>query len=86
MFHKWFGMCKSQNAPYVVIPSGRNHFFGELYERARYCQVEELPFEGRMFPVTKDIREYMERLYGKDYMKIPPEQERERHMIYKLKV
>ncbi len=86
MFHKWFGMCKSQNSPYVVIPSGRNHFFGELYERARCCQVEELPFEGRMFPVTKDIREYMERLYGKDYMKIPPEQERERHMIYKLKV
>ena len=85
MFHKWFRMCKNNDSPYVVIPSGRRHFFGELYQRASYCDTVEMPFEGTSFAVTRDIQGYMERLYGKDYMVPPPPKDRESHMIYKIK-
>ncbi len=86
MFHKWFRICRKEHSRYVVIPSGRKHFFGELYERERYCHTKDVPFEDSQFALTEDIQEYMEHLYGKDYMELPPEEDRERHMLYKFKL
>ncbi len=76
--------CKNFHSRYITIPSGRKHFFGELYERALFVQTEGMPFEGHEFAVTKEYDSYLKNLYG-DYMTLPPEEKREHHVIYDLR-
>ena len=86
LFQKWFGICKNRKSKYVVIPSGRKHFFGELYEREAFCQTQKMDFENLQLPITLDMHNYMCNLYGENYMVPPEEKDRETHFIYKLKV
>lgn len=76
--------CKNETSQYVVIPSGRKHFFGELYERAPFLKTKNCVFEGHSFAVTEDYEAYLENLYG-DYRTLPPEEKREHHVLYDLK-
>ena len=76
--------CKNTSSRYVVVPSGRKHFFGELYERASFFNTKKFPFEAYAFEVTRDYENYLRNLYG-DYMTLPPEEKREHHVLYDLK-
>lgn len=76
--------CKDGTSRYVVIPSGRKHFFGELYERKSFLKTTAYPFEGQQFQVTEDYEHYLRNLYG-DYRTLPPEEKREHHVLYDLK-
>lgn len=78
--------CKNNTSKYVVIPSGRGHFGGEIYERKKFCETEEIPFEDTTISVTKDYDQYMKRLYGRDYMQLPPEEKREEHVLYRFQI
>ena len=73
--------CRDDDSKYITIPSGRKHFFGELYPRHPYMDTVKMEFEGNMFCVTKDYDNYLSRLYG-DYMTLPPENKREHHVLY----
>ncbi len=77
--------CSDTNSTYVTIPSGRGHFFGELYERAVLLETEKMDFAGEKLSVTKNYDRYLTRLYG-DYRTLPPEEKRERHVLYDLKL
>lgn len=76
-------MCKNNNTKYVVIPSGRKQFFGEIYERKVVENTELVPFDGREYRLMKNVDGYMKKLYG-NYMEIPPEEKREHHVVYEL--
>jgi lipopolysaccharide cholinephosphotransferase len=76
--------CKDEHSRYITIPSGRKHFFGELYERDTFMATQPMEFEHHSFLVTKDYPHYLENLYG-DYMTLPPEEKREHHVLYDLK-
>ena len=76
--------CRNDNSRYVTIPSGRKHFFGELYEREPFMETQAMAFQQYSFQVTKDYHHYLFNLYG-DYMTLPPENHREHHVIYDLK-
>lgn len=76
-------MCKNSRSKYVVVPTGRKHFFGELYERDKYCDYEYVAFEDTTLPVTTDSDEYLKHLYG-DYMKIPKKAQQEKHIFLEL--
>lgn len=78
--------CKNSDSKYVVIPSGRGHFGGEVYERAGFCSTEEVPFEDTTIAITRDADTYLRRLYGDNYMELPPEQDREEHVLYEFKI
>lgn len=82
---EWLMRCKNENSQYVVIPSGRNHFFGELYQRDVYMKTVPMEFEDKVFPVTEDYDYYLRNLYG-DYKRLPDENQREHHVVYKLKL
>lgn len=92
-WHKWwyrriqlsFQKCRDDTTGWVTIPSGRKHFFGELYERNSYLETIGVAFEGHLFQVTKDYDKYLTNLYG-DYKKIPPLEKQEHHVIYRLKL
>jgi lipopolysaccharide cholinephosphotransferase len=44
-----------------------------------------MPFEDLTLSVTADYDNYLRRLYG-DYRALPPESQREHHIIYEVKV
>ena len=76
--------CRDDKSKYVTFPSGRGHFFGELTRREPFASTKRVPFEDTALPVTVDSDNYLKRLFG-DYMTMPGEAGRERHMLYDLK-
>jgi lipopolysaccharide cholinephosphotransferase len=76
--------CRDENSRYVTIPSGRGHFWGELYEREPFLQLVDMQFEDLQLSVSADYDNYLRRLYG-DYQKLPPESAREHHVIYEVR-
>jgi lipopolysaccharide cholinephosphotransferase len=77
--------CKDGNSLYVTIPSGRGHFWGELYRRKEFLQFIDMPFEDLVLSVTADYDHYLRNLYG-EYQTLPPETRREHHVIYEVRV
>ncbi len=81
---KWISKCKNTKSRYVSIPSGRRHFFGELYERKTFCKPVKAKFECETCYITADYKNYLTRLYGEDYMILPEESKREKHLLYRV--
>lgn len=79
-----FSMCKNNKSNYVSIPAGKWHFFGEMYKREMFCKMSTMQFEGREYPVCVGMDEYMRILYGDDYMDMPPEEKRDKHLCWKF--
>ena len=78
-------MCKNNNSKYVTVPTGRHHFFGEMYERKDFCEYTRKEFEGRNWKIQKEYDKYLKHMYG-DYMKIPDENHREQHVVLDFKI
>lgn len=83
---RWNQKCSNDASKRVAVPTGRKRFFKETYDRSTYCQPKWLPFEDHVWPVTQDADAYMRKLYGSDYMLIPPEDKRERHVVLELQL
>jgi len=69
-----------EKSRYVGIPSGRKHYFGEVFPREWMVRTVPALFEGVEVPVPEGYEQYLRRLYG-DYMTIPSEEDREHHFI-----
>lgn len=80
-----YSFCKNDNSVYLSTPSGRKHFFGEMFEREKICSTSEKKFAGRLLPVPSGYDEYLTKLYG-NYMRIPAPEEREKHIVWGFKV
>lgn len=78
-----YGKYYLPGSTYISCPSGRLHFFGELYQREDFLPPVQAPFEGRMFNIPRHPEVYLERLYG-NWRQIPPEDERELHAYEEL--
>lgn len=70
------------NSEYVHLPSGIR-YNREVFKREVFGDIIELEFEGQNFMCPVGYHEYLSNLYG-DYMKIPPEEKRERHIALKV--
>ncbi len=81
---KVYSMCTDDNSQYVTVPTGRKHFFGELYHRPILCESRRIVFDNVETNVTKYSEEYLSTLYGKDYMVIPKEGKHEQHPLMGL--
>ena len=79
-----YSMCRNKNTKRVGIPSGRGHYFGETYTRKGMIRRVLMPFEGHKWAVPKDYKDYLQKLYGSDYMMLPPEEKREKHFLLEL--
>lgn len=90
-FRKWLlitekalSCCHNDESELVAIPVGRGHFRGERYPRNWFFEPVKRRFEDREYFFPARIKLYLRRLYGNDYMKIPPESEREHHSILRF--
>ena len=87
---KWFARLdkceqwKDDDSICCSIVPGRKHYFGEIIPRSIIFPERYVEFNGIQAPVFHDVESYLSNLYG-DYMIIPPETEREIHMVRKLK-
>lgn len=63
-----------------------SHFKWEkqLFENEVYGEGCRLEFEGKLLNAPTEYKKILERLYGKDYMKLPPKEKQETHNIIQL--
>ncbi|WEV52731.1 LicD family protein [Bifidobacterium sp. ESL0704] len=78
---KWYARCKNDDTRFVVIPSGRKHFFGEIYLRRDMVRTKKQPFEGEMWNVPVNVERYLTKLYG-DWNRLPSLKDREHHAFF----
>ena len=81
---KCFSVYKNIKSKYVVCPSGNAHYFGEIFRRDCMEPTVSVDFEGIKVNIPCNSDYYLRKRYGKDYMIIPDEDERERHAYVKL--
>ena len=82
LWDRWNRMCGNTASRFVTFPVGRKHFFGELAPRAEMAGTREMTFEGLKVKCPAGLEDYLTRLYGPDYMTPPPEDRRERHVVF----
>lgn len=70
----------------VTFPTGRRHYMGEVMPRSVFLPVSMGVFEGMEVNLPNRPQQYLENLYGKDFMQVPPEDKRERHFIIEFEV
>jgi len=69
-----------ENSSLCGTPSGRKHYFGEIYEKKDIFPGKLITFAGEPALVFTDPPKYLAHLYGPDYMTPPPPEKREHHM------
>ncbi len=85
IFTNWcYNLCKNRHSKKVGIPSGRGHYFKETYLREGMLHTVRRKFEGHMWRIPKNYDDYLQKLYGSDYMILPPEEKREMHFLLEL--
>ena len=78
-----YSLCKNNESRYLSVPSGRKHYFGEMFIREDMQLTRKLNFEGHKWNVPNNIEHYLTVMYG-DYMKIPAVEDRESHIILEI--
>ena len=79
----FFLVHKNNHSKYCTVGIGTKWYFGEMLRREIFTERIQLLFEGKYYYAPKHYEEYLLNLYG-DYMRIPPLDEREKHIIIKL--
>ncbi len=74
-----------KDSAFMGIPSGRGHYFKEIRPSKTFLPVSEGRFEGLKVNLPGHPHDYLSNLYGVDYMNLPPEDKRERHLIMDIK-
>lgn len=83
LYNKCNSICKNNNSRFVVVPTGRKRFFGEIYKRNKFFNTKKELFCGRYWDIPYDYDYYLTKLYGK-YMDIP--KEKEQHVLFRFRL
>lgn len=83
---KVLAKCSNPNSMWISIPSGRKHYFGEMYSRKSFYPPKEINFDGHSYFIMNNPAEHLEKLYGKDYMEIPQDGHKEKHAVLEFSV
>jgi lipopolysaccharide cholinephosphotransferase len=82
----WFDKLNKNSKPsrLMTVPTGRKHYLSETLPSNVFTPTVECSFEGVKSYIPNDYHQYLSNLYG-DYLKVPPEDKRERHFIIDIK-
>lgn len=84
-YGKWNSLCKDNHSNDVVCPISTKHYFGAIFPRSIYMTTKKVSFEDAEFELIENYDWALKRLYG-DYMQLPPEHERETHMVMEIEL
>lgn len=68
------------------IPSGRALYKGEILPTKVFLPISYGRFEDVTVGLPANPDAYLQNLYGKNYMQVPPPEKRESHFIKSLKI
>lgn len=68
----------------VCVPTSSYGYNSEVFKKEDFLETIDVEFEGKTFKIFKNYDMYLKNLYG-DYMQIPPEEKRHRHLALELK-
>ena len=68
----------------VCVPASPYGYNNEVFKREDFLETIDVEFEGKTLKIFKNYDMYLKKLYG-DYMQIPPEEKRHRHLALELK-
>lgn len=88
---KWFDkvdkvIAYNHKSDLITSATGRKHYFGEIYAKKVFFPLKLIKFNEHEFYAPNNCKEYLEGLYGKDYMIPPLVEQRESHFISKLQL
>ena len=72
-------VSRHRNTRYTIM-----NYDDAITERDYWFPIRKIPFENTLANVPKDIKGYLEMAFGKSYMQIPPERDREQHFCVEL--
>lgn len=75
---------KEKKTDYMTIACGRKHYFGEAHDKNVFLPPKEIYFENIKSYIPNQLDLYLKRLYGNNYMDIPPKEQRESHTCLNL--
>lgn len=76
-------LWSEKNCHYICSLFGVAGYQQEIMPKSYLFPLQVMDFEGEGFWVPGKIKPYLKRLYGADYMKLPPEEEQKpRHKIH----
>lgn len=83
---RWYDMvdkaCRySNDSKELSFPTGRKHYFGEIHEKNDIFPLIKSEFEGMKVYIPCNYQKYLKKLYGENYMLVPPVEKREKHFI-----
>lgn len=84
LFKYVFEKDNNKDCPYTTNFSSHFKWKKQLFENNVYGEGVLLDFENSKFIAPNKYTEVLERLYGKNYMDLPPKEKRENHNIYEL--
>ena len=68
---------------YCGITSISHYEMKEVNPKTNYSKTVSVVFENRKYPVPIGYADYLKRLYGENYMQLPPVDKRQTHHTYK---
>ena len=68
---------------YCGITAISHYGIKEMNPKNNYETVIDVVFEGKQYPAPNGYADYLSRLYGKDYMQLPPPEMRQTHHSFK---
>jgi lipopolysaccharide cholinephosphotransferase len=69
---------------YIICWGGRYGINNETYKKQSFFPLVDVSFEGKIYKAPKEWDFYLKKLYGNNYMELPPIEKRLTHNIEKL--
>lgn len=77
-------LCKSKSAKYIINLGSNYSYIKQTMPKEVYFPTGKIEFEGKEFQAPADVEYYLNRIYGPNYMELPPIEKRVTHNIVKL--
>lgn len=75
----------NQHNKYLISFGSRYKIEKQLHLKEKIFPLEKHLYENKMYPVPKDYDYVLTKIYGEDYMKLPPKEKRVTHHPLKVK-
>jgi lipopolysaccharide cholinephosphotransferase len=77
-------LCKADSANYIINFGSNYSYIKQTMPKEVYFPAVKMRFEDKEFQVPADTEYYLKRIYGPNYMELPPVEKRITHNIIRL--